>query len=119
MLGFSALSVTPLSDISISTIVDANAAVLGRALVTAAGTRQAFGIASVLGRAVVTASEGPIRGNAAITGKATVTALGGYSRSAVAAVLGRSTVTASGVKLLLNSSDAKPILLIPKNLGEI
>jgi hypothetical protein len=104
MLGFSALSVTPLSDISGSTIVPANAAVLGRSIVTALGTRETNGAAAVLGKAIVTAYEGAIQGNAAITGRSVVTALGGYSREAVAAILGKATVTADGAKLVLGDA---------------
>jgi len=96
MLGFSPLSSAAVSEIRITTLVPATGSVTGRAVVTAAGTRQAVASAAILGRAVVTAYEGAIQGSAAVTGRAVVTARGGYLRFATGAILGRATVTAAG-----------------------
>lgn len=96
MLGFSPLSSAAVSELRITTLVPATGSVTGRAVVTAAGTRQAVASAAILGRAIVTAYEGPIQGNASIIGRATVTANGGYIRVGTAAVTGTATVTAAG-----------------------
>jgi hypothetical protein len=96
MLGFSPLSSAAISELGITTLVPATGSVTGRAVVTAAGTRQASASAAILGRAIVTAYEGPIQGNASIIGRATVTANGGYIRVGTAAITGTATVTAIG-----------------------
>ena len=96
MLGFSPLSSAALSELRITTLVPATGSVTGRAVVTAAGTRQASASAAIIGRAIVTAYEGPIQGNASIVGRSIVGANAGFLRTATGSITGRATVSAIG-----------------------
>lgn len=105
MLGFTPLSAAALSEIRITTLVPAAGSVTGRAVVTAAGTRQANASAAILGRAIVTALEGPIQGNASIVGRSIVGANGGFLRTATGSITGVGTATASGGIAVFASGD--------------
>jgi hypothetical protein len=94
MLGFTPLSSAAISELGITTLVSATGSVTGRAVVTAAGTRQANASAAILGRAI--AYEGPIQGNASIVGRSIVGANGGFLRTATGSITGVGTVTAIG-----------------------
>jgi hypothetical protein len=96
MLGFVPLSATALSSISSTEFVYGTANVNAVATVTAAGKIQASANAAILGRAVVTALEGPTTGSASITGRAVVGANGGFLRTASGFINVTATVTAIG-----------------------
>ena len=95
MLGFTPLSAAPISSTG-ERIVEASAAILGRAIVTAIGGAVEAS-ASITGRATVTAIGYRItEANAAITGAATVVADGGFLIDGAAAITSSATVTAEG-----------------------
>lgn len=95
MLGFTPLSAAPISSTG-ERIVEASAAILGRAIVTAT-SGAVEGSAAITGRATVSAlAYRIVDANASITCAATVVADGGFIIEGTAAITSSATVAADG-----------------------
>lgn len=112
MLGFVPLSATALSSISSTEFVYGTANVNAVATVTAAGKIQASANAAILGRAVVTALEGPTTGSASITGRAVVGANGGFLQTASGSINVTATVTAIGANARFGSASITSVAIV-------